>query len=263
MTVPRPTPHPLAHGVADQPVIVTGAAGGIGRALARLLADHRARLCLVDLDAKALERVRAELPDPDRHLVKPVDLTDIGSLESLVDWTEHALGGPLWGLAHVAAVLRRRAEITAVTEEDWDAQHDVNLKASFFLARAAAEAMRRGGNGGRVVCFSSQGWWTGGFGGSVAYSASKGGVVSLVRGLARTYGPHGVLVNAIAPGLVETPMLVDDLSDEVLEELTGATALHRVAEPHEVAAMAGFLLSEHASYITGATLNVSGGLVMY
>lgn len=257
------TPVALAHGVADQPVIVTGAAGGIGRAVAHLLADHRARLCLVDLDGDALEALRADLPYPDRHVVEPVDLRVVAAFDPLVERAERSLGGPLWGLVSVAAVLRRRAEVTEVTEADWDAQHDVNLKASFFLARAAAEAMRRGGRGGRVVCFSSQGWWTGGFGGSVAYSASKGGVVSMVRGLARTYGPDAICVNVIAPGLVNTSMLLDDLSDDVLEQLTDATPLGRVAEPAEVATMVAFLLSEHASYVTGATLNVSGGLVMY
>ena len=76
-----------------------------------------------------------------------------------------------------------------MTEEDWDFQHDVNLKAAFFLARAAGNAMIEQGKGGRIILFSSQGWWTGGFGGSVAYAATKGGVTSMCRGLARTFGP--------------------------------------------------------------------------
>ena len=87
-----------------------------------------------------------------------------------------------------------------MTEEDWDFQHDVNLKANFFLCRTAANAMVEQGQGGRIILFSSQGWWTGGFGGSVVYAATKGGVTSMCRGLARTYGPHRITVNAVSPG---------------------------------------------------------------
>ena len=119
------------------------------------------------------------------------------------------------------------------------------------------------GAGGRIIAFTSQGWQTGGFGGSVAYAASKGGIVSMTRGLARTYGPHDITVNTVSPGLVETPMLTDGLSDEVYESLKRQTPLGRVAEPHELAGTVVFLASRHAGYISGATINVSGGFLMY
>ena len=164
---------------------------------------------------------------------------------------------------HCAAVLRRRADIREITEEDWDAQLDTNLKASFFLCRSVAESMRAAGTHGRIVTFSSQGWWTGGFGGSVVYAASKGGIVSMSRGLARTYGPFGITVNSIAPGQAKTAMLLDGIQPEVLDRMTADTPLGRIAEPSEIAGVAVFLASKHASFVSGATLNVSGGFLMY
>src|SRR4029079_5814847 len=104
------------------------------------------------------------------------DLRDISGHDELIDQAARAIGR-LDVLAHLAAVLRRRATIDDVTEDDWDFQLDVNLKATFFLNRAAAHIFREQGRGGRIVSFTSQGWWTGGFGGSVVYAASKGGIV--------------------------------------------------------------------------------------
>jgi NAD(P)-dependent dehydrogenase (short-subunit alcohol dehydrogenase family) len=215
----------------------------------------------VDLRREAVEAVVAEL-DGDGHVAAAVDLADIGTHAALVERARRELG-ELYVLAHLAAVLRRRSSIDDVTEEDWDVQLDVNLKAAFFLCRASARAMVEQGGGGRVIAFTSQGWQSGGFGGAVAYAASKGGIVSMARGLARTYGPHGITVNTVSPGLVETPMLTDGLSDEMYESLKRQTPLGRVAEPYELAGIVVFLASRHASYISGATINVSGGFLMY
>ena len=120
-------------------------------------------------------------------------------------------------LAHCAAVLRRRFTIDEVTEEDWDFQIGVNLKATFFLNRTAATHLKEQGRGGRIVNFSSQGWWTGGFGGSVVYSASKGGVTSMSRGLARTYAKDGITVNVVSPGGVDTQMMTANQTEEQLQ----------------------------------------------
>jgi NAD(P)-dependent dehydrogenase (short-subunit alcohol dehydrogenase family) len=241
--------------------MVTGAGGGIGREVARAFASAGARVLAVDLRADAVEAVVAEL-EGQGHLAAAVDLSDIGTHDALVERARRELG-ELYVLAHLAAVLRRRPSIDDVTEEDWDIQLDVNLKAAFFLCRSSARAMVEQGVGGRIIAFTSQGWQTGGFGGSVAYAASKGGIVSMARGLARTYGPHEITVNTVSPGLVETPMLTDGLSDEVYDSLKRQTPLGRVAEPHELAGTVVFLASRHAGYISGATINVSGGFLMY
>ena len=175
----------------------------------------------------------------------------------------HAELGGLHALIHAAAVLRRRDSIDEVTEDDWDAQVDTNLKATFFLNRAVAQAFIADGTPGRIVNFTSQGWQSGGYGGSVVYSATKGGVVSMSRGLARSLAPHGITVNTIAPAAADTPMLRDGQTDEQLADFIKMIPLGRMAEPREVATGAVFLISDHAAYITGATLNVSGGQLMY
>jgi len=248
-------------GLENRGVIVTGAAGGMGRPVAEAFATAGAKVMAVDLHQEAADEVVAGL-DGDGHVAAGVDLSDLSAHKALVARAVDELGG-VYVLAHLAAVLRRRGSLGEVTEDDWDFQIDTNLKAAFFLCREAAAAMRAVGDGGRIIAFSSQGWWTGGFGGSVVYSASKGGIISMVRGLARTFGPDGITVNAIAPGQVDTPMLMTDLDPAVLQELLDATPLGRVAAPEELAGPVIFLASQHASYISGATLNVSGGQLMY
>ena len=248
-------------GLEGKGVIVTGAAGGIGKAVAEAFATTGAKVMAVDLDQAKLDEVVSGF-EGSGHVGAAVDLADLSGHAALIDRARRELGN-LFVLANLAAVLRRRNTIDEVTEEDWDFQHDINLKANFFLTRAAADAMVEQGQGGRIVLFSSQGWWTGGFGGSVVYAAAKGGVTSMCRGLARTYGPHKINVNVVSPGQVKTPMLLTGLKQEVYDAMTAQTPLGYVAEPEELAGPVVFLASDHASYITGATLNVSGGFLMY
>lgn len=248
-------------GLEGRGVLVTGAAGGIGRAVTKAFASAGAKVVAVDVDQSRVEDMLATCGG-DGHVALGVDLADLGTHQSVVETARERLGG-LYVLAHTAAVLRRRSKITEVTEDDWDLQVDVNLKATFFLARAVAEEMTREGKGGRIVLFSSQGWWTGGFGGSVVYSATKGGVVSMCRGLARTYGPAGITVNAVSPGQIKTPMLLTDLDPAVYEQMTKETPLGFVGEPEDISGVVVFLASAHARYISGATINVSGAFLMY
>lgn len=252
----------LGAGLEGKGVLVTGAAGGIGRSAAELFAACGALVCAVDIDGDAVREVVASFEDPKRHLAIDIDLTDIKRHDPLLRQMQERFKG-LDVLVHAAAVLMRRPSITDLTEQDWNLQVDTNLKASFFLNRAAAEIMKALGRGGRIINFSSQGWWTGGYHGSTVYAATKGAIVSMSRGLARIYGPYGILVNSIAPGLVDTPMLRGGLRDEDLAEQARGCPLGRLAQPSEVAKVAVFLASDHASYISGATINVSGGLLMY
>ncbi len=242
-------------------MIVTGAAGGIGAAVAHAFAESGARVAAVDLSADAARKVAEALPGGG-HCGIGSDLTDVSAHAALVQGAEDSVG-PLVALVHLAALLRRRLEIRDVDEDDWNAQTDVNQKSTFFLGRAFAEHLRSAGRQGAIVNFSSQGWWTGGFGGSVVYNATKGAIVTMSRGLARTYAPAGIRVNTIAPGLVDTGMLRDGLSDEALDRLVDQVPLGRMATAAECAPAAVFLASDSAAYITGATLNVSGGWLMY
>jgi NAD(P)-dependent dehydrogenase (short-subunit alcohol dehydrogenase family) len=241
-------------------VIVTGAAGGIGRAVTVAFAATGARVLATDIDQGRLDDVLLSCSG-DGHLALALDLNDPFARDQLVERALSEFGG-IDVLAHTAAVLRRREKVDDITEDDWDAQLDTNLKTTFFLSRAIANEMASRG-GGRIILFSSQGWMTGGFGGSMVYAASKGGVVSLSRGLARTFGPQGVNVNTVAPGQINTPMLHTGLDPAVYQRMSDETPLGYVGEPEDIAGVVVFLASQHARFITGATINVSGGFLMY
>lgn len=248
-------------GLHGKVVVVTGAAGGIGRAVSCAFAEAGAHVCAIDVEGAGLAGLTESLPGGP-HSWREVDLRDIGAHGLLLRQLAEELGR-LDVLAHVAGVLIRRGHVDEVTEEDWDFQVDTNLKAGFFLNRAAAQIMREEGRGGRIINFTSQGWWTGGFGGSVVYSASKGGVVSMSRGLARTYAKDGITVNTVSPGAVDTAMLRGGLTEEQLQFQIDQIPIGRMAAPADLAGIVVFLASDHASYITGATINVSGGWLMY
>lgn len=262
MTVPAEQPERLAldAGLQDETVIVTGAARGIGRATAAALAATGARVFAVDRDGEGLQQTVESLTTPDRHVGVEFDLEDIAALPELVANAQTKTGS-LWALANVAATLRRQP-LPEVSEDDWDVQLGVNLKAAFFLSRAVGEVLVEQARGGRIINFTSAGFFKGPLSGSHAYVASKGGIVGITRGFARTYGPYGILCNTIAPGQIDTPMQHDDNPREVVEAATRANPLGRLGQPEEVASVVVFLASPHASFINGATINVSGGSVM-
>ncbi len=251
----------LASGLEGKGVIVTGAAGGIGREVAIAFASAGCRVAAVDLKQDAVDAVIAEC-EGGPHLAIGFDLRKFSALPTLIDKTQSAFGR-FDVLACVAGALVRRPTIDDVTEADWDLQHDVNLKSAFFLNQAAGKALRAQARGGRIINFTSQGWWSGGFGGSVAYAASKGGVVSMTRGLARSYAKDKITVNAVSPGAADTSMFRSGMTEQQVEAQVTQIPLGYMAQPSELAGTVLFLASDHAGYITGATINVSGGWLMY
>ena len=251
----------LASGLEGKGVLVTGAAGGIGREVALAFAAAGARVAAVDLHQDKVTALVAEM-EGGPHLPLALDLRPIAGHAALIETVKDAFGR-LDVLVCAAAMLVRRGCVDQVTEQDWDLQHDVNLKSTFFLCQAAARAFQEQGSGGRIINFTSQGWWSGGYGGSVAYAATKGGIVSMTRGLARSLAKDKITVNAVSPGAVDTAMLRSDLTEEALADVVADIPLGYVAQPSEMAGTVLFLASNHAGYITGATINVSGGWLMY
>jgi NAD(P)-dependent dehydrogenase (short-subunit alcohol dehydrogenase family) len=251
----------LASGLDGKRVLLTGASGGIGREVALAFGAAGARVAAVDLAEDKVKAVVAEM-DGGPHLAIGWDLRPVATHAALVEKVVAGLGG-IDVLVCTAAVLVRRHTVDDVTEADWDFQHDVNLKSTFFLNQAVSRVMLKAGKGGRIVNFTSQGWWSGGFGGSVAYAATKGGIVSMTRGLARSFAKDNITVNAVSPGAADTAMMRSGMTDAQLQGTISAIPLGRMAEPSELAGTVLFLASDHAGYITGATINVSGGWLMY
>jgi len=247
-------------GLDGRSVVVTGAAGAIGRAVASAMGEAGARVVGVDMPGSTVRDVMAGLPGG-AHTGIEADLLDLTTHAGLFEQARAI--APLTALVHLAAVLRRRDTVDDVTEDDWDTQLDVNLKTTFFLNRTACQAFREQGTGGSIVNFTSQGWWTGGFGGSVVYASSKGGVVSLTRGLARSFAADGVRVNAVSPGGVNTPMMREGMTDDAMAAFLKLVPLGRLAQPDEMAGAVVYLASAASSYVTGTVLNVSGGQLMY
>lgn len=249
----------LAAGLQGARILLIGAGGAIGRATAEVLAASGAQIACVDANedscAGTVELIK------DAGVAVAGDLRSVGDFPALIARTEAAIG-PLDGIVNVAAVLRRLA-VTDVTEADWDAHLTVNAKASFFLGRTFAEHLKAAGRPGSAVFAASQSWWTGGLDGSIVYAASKGALVSLTRGLARQYGPAGIRFNTVAPGFVDTPMLHGGLDEAAMGRMLAAVPLGRLATSEEVANSLAFLVSRASSYITGATLVIAGGQLMY
>lgn len=230
--------------------LVTGSARGMGRAMAEVLAASGHRVVGLDrLD---------QGPGP---MVRTIaaDLLDAAVPRQVVDDIV-AAEGRLDVLVHNAAVYVPTHPLPEVTMEDYDLQTGVNLRAVFFLSQAAAEAMRPNG-WGRIIGISSVGARTGGVSNSAIYNAAKAGVISLMKNFARNYGRYGITANAVAPGAVEGFMTAHMTAEE-REALIRTLPLGRFAEPVEVARVVGFLASDDASYVNGATIDVNGGWIM-
>jgi NAD(P)-dependent dehydrogenase (short-subunit alcohol dehydrogenase family) len=248
--------------------VVTGAAQGIGAGIATRLAADGARVVLADIDLAAAEKTAAGIRDGGGQAAAVrLDVADPDSVAGLEVRVRAAFDGPLRHLICNAGVqtFQRAADVTV---EEWDRVLDVNARGVLLCMQAGARAMP---DGGSVVAIASiQGRLGAPF--YPHYAASKAGVISLVKSFALALAPRGIRVNAVAPGVVETPLW--DVADEKLSRLRGqepgvaraeriaSVPLGRAGTPADVAAATSFLLSADASYITGETLHVCGGDVM-
>ncbi len=249
-----------ARPLAGRAALVTGAQQGIGRAIAIELAMAGADVAVNYLDdAAGAEAVAAAVRALGRRaVVLQADVADVAAVGALVDQAVAALGR-LDVMVNNAGVYPRR-HMLEMTEADWDLVLDVNLKGTFFGSQAAARAMVAAGTRGSIISLASrsvQGAVRG-----VHYSASKGGIVSLTRAMALELAPHGIRVNAIAPGLTDTAQPRYGHDEAELLAMGRSAPLGRIATPAEIATAATFLASDAAGQMTGQTLHVNGGSYM-
>ncbi len=235
--------------------LVTGASGGLGDAIARILHAQGARVALSGTRTDALDALAAELGEG-AHAC-PADLRDPAAADALVAAAEAACG-PVDILVNNAGLTRDMLALR-MKDADWQLVLDVDLSAPFRLARAALRGMVRR-RGGRIIGIGSIVGHTGNPG-QANYAAAKAGLAGMTKALAQEVGSRGVTVNLVAPGFIETPM-TDALSAEQRAKLTGAIPLGRMGRPADVAAAVLYLASEEAAWVTGATLHVNGGMAM-
>jgi len=238
--------------------LVTGAARGIGAATAVALAEAGARVAVVDRDGDGIERTADAIGRAGSDaLAIPADVTDAPAMERAVD-TVVAEWGRLDVLVNNAGIVRD-ATLGKVSDEDWTATLDVNLRGAMIGTRAALRPMRAAG-AGRILSATSVVARMGNYG-QTAYAASKAGIIGLTRAWARELGPLGITANAVAPGFIDTDM-AKGVPEKVLSALLERTAARRLGRPEEVAAVYVFLASDLASFMNGAVVGVDGGLLL-
>lgn len=235
--------------------LVTGASGGIGAAIAKALHGQGAIVGISGTRVEALEALAGDIGDG-VHIL-PCDLSDPQAVEALPKQAEEALGQ--------VDILVNNAGITAdnlglrMSDEQWASVLDIDLTAAFRLSRAVLRGMMKR-RWGRIIAVTSVVGLIGNPG-QANYAAAKAGMIGMSKALAHEVATRGITVNAIAPGFIETPM-TSILDEAQHESLFARIPTQRLGTPEEVAAGVAFLASEEASYITGATLHVNGGLAM-
>jgi len=242
--------------------LITGGAGGIGRATALLFASEGAAIGIVDLNQERGQEVAREISIAGgRAIFERADVTRSADCRRAVERTVHEFGGGIHILFNNAGIIRR-ASVVEISEQDWDAVMAVNVKSVFLMSRAVIPIMA-GAEGGSIINTAS-GWGLAGGPRAAAYCASKGAVVLLTKAMAIDHGRQKIRVNCICPGDTDTAMLrsearqLGEAEDRFLSD-SARRPLGRVGTPEEIAQAALYLASDAASFVTGAALVVDGG----
>ena len=242
--------------------IITGAASGIGRATAITLAESGAAVTINyrrnENDAELLRK--QILSTGGRAITVQADVTRASDVAALIKRATEEFG-PVDVLVNNAGSLIERLRILELTEERWDEVMDLNLKSAFLCSKAVVPAMIER-KAGAIINLSSIAGRNGGALGSIHYSTAKGGLITFTKGLAKELAPFGVRVNAVSPGVIDTPYHEQFSSPEMMKNYVNAIPLGRVGKPGEVAKVIAFLASDAASYLAGETIEINGGMFM-
>jgi glucose 1-dehydrogenase len=238
-----------------QVALVTGAASGIGRAIATALVAQGARVMIGDLDGTRAQQVATELGEGKARACR-VDVADSRQADAAIVAAVEAFG-PLNILVNNAGIGLHKP-IVEITDEEWQRIIAVILNGAFYCARAAARQMMAQGSGGKIVNIAST--VAGGpRPNSGPYCAAKAGIVALTSVLAMELGPHGINVNCVGPGLTDTPLMQGSTTPAYQENFIKQVPLGRMAQPADIADVVAFLCTPAARYVTGQTLFVDGG----
>jgi len=241
--------------LSGKTALVTGSTRGIGRSVAQALAESGARVAIVGRDREKAAAVASEIGHGSVGF--GCDVSDTAAVVALVNDVEKEFGG-IDILVNNAGLTRDNL-VMRLKDEDWDQVMNANLRGAFAAIRAASRGMMKK-RSGRIINMASVVGLTGNKG-QANYAASKAGLIALTKSVAKELGSRNILVNAIAPGFIETEM-TDAMTPEARAALNGLIPLERLGKPDDIAAMVVFLASPQASYITGQVLVVDGGMVM-
>ncbi len=244
--------------VAEQVVLVSGASRGIGKAIAQGFAERGACVVITGRDASTLQATAADLSEGAEHAVVPMvcDVADVDAVRRLADDVAHQYG-PIDTLVNVAGVNRRKPAVEC-TEDDYDFILDINLKGPFFLSQAVGKQMVQRGYGSQLNIVSLNNWAP--LRNVLPYAVSKAGLGHMTRTLAVEWGPHGVRVNALAPGFILTDLTRKLWAREDMQAWgLPNTPLRRLGRPEDMIGTAIFLSSPAAAFLTGQIIFVDGG----
>jgi 3-oxoacyl-[acyl-carrier protein] reductase len=248
--------------LAGKVALVTGASSGIGAATAAVMASLGARVSIgyYHNDAGAAQVARTIVDAGGNAIAIRADVRHIAEIRSLVQRTAAELG-PIDVLVNNAGSLVKRFPIREMTEDGWDDVLSLNLKSAVLAAQAVAQSMIDRKTGA-IVNVGSIAGHTGGGPGAGAYAAAKAGIAGLTKALAKELAPHGVRVNAVSPGVIDTPFHEAFSTPEMMRNFVAAIPLGRVGQSMEVAKVIAFLASDAASYVAGETIEINGGQLM-
>lgn len=246
-------------GIKDTVIMITGAASGFGLATARLFAQEGAHVALVDRNEEGLQAALRQLAQlPVRSAAFTADICSAGQVRETVKKV-HDSFGRIDSLLNSAGIYRE-GPVESLSVEQWNLVLSVNLTGTLLCSQAVVEVMKPQRRGS-IVNIASLAGQVGGLAAGADYSVSKAGVICLTKSLAKRFGKHGIRVNSISPGPAESPMTAGWPKDRK-EKMASETPLGRLAQPEDVAQVVLFLCSGLAGFITGARIDVNGGLYM-